>query len=264
MLQFHADKFMKAMNLVQKVEMLASGGLDGSTGKFVAGRLKELRAQLDAMGLTASAQKAEELAFIFDGATVDLTNAGVQGLIKQHCNELPSRIEDEIGKTTLFCIDRYAGYMTDAQHFGAEFATRFPSAGYEVAEAAKCLALSRSTACVFHLMRTTEVGIRAVARCLSIPDPTKPAEKNWGEILKAMKSGLDSRWPTASQKMGGDGQFIESVYVSLGGIKNPLRNATMHVDAVYTEEEAETIFILVRGFMKKIASRMDENGEPKA
>jgi hypothetical protein len=38
----------------------------------------------------------------------------------------------------------------------------------------------------------------------------------------------------------------------------------MHVENKYTDDEAEDIFRAVRGFMKKLASRMDENGEPKA
>jgi hypothetical protein len=32
----------------------------------------------------------------------------------------------------------------------------------------------------------------------------------------------------------------------------------------YATDEAEHIFGAVRGFMKKLASRMDEEGEPKA
>lgn len=41
-------------------------------------------------------------------------------------------------------------------------------------------------------------------------------------------------------------------------------NATMHLDQKYTNEEATHIFDLVGGLMKRIASRCDEIGEPKA
>jgi hypothetical protein len=34
----------------------------------------------------------------------------------------------------------------------------------------------------------------------------------------------------------------------------------MHVETTYTPEKAKDIFDLTKGFMKKIASRMDENG----
>jgi hypothetical protein len=38
----------------------------------------------------------------------------------------------------------------------------------------------------------------------------------------------------------------------------------MHIEKKYTDDEAEHIFVAVKGFMKKLASRCDEMGEPKA
>jgi hypothetical protein len=38
----------------------------------------------------------------------------------------------------------------------------------------------------------------------------------------------------------------------------------MHVEKKYTEDEAQHIFVAVRGFMMGVASRCDENGDPKA
>jgi hypothetical protein len=38
----------------------------------------------------------------------------------------------------------------------------------------------------------------------------------------------------------------------------------MHVENKYTNDEAEHIFVAVKGFMMKLASRCDENGDPKA
>jgi hypothetical protein len=39
----------------------------------------------------------------------------------------------------------------------------------------------------------------------------------------------------------------------------------MHIGGKkYTDDEAEHIFLAVKGFMKILASRVDENGEPKA
>lgn len=38
----------------------------------------------------------------------------------------------------------------------------------------------------------------------------------------------------------------------------------MHVEKKYTDDEAEHIFSAVKGFMKGLASRMDEDGFPLA
>jgi hypothetical protein len=64
--------------------------------------------------------------------------------------------------------------------------------------------------------------------------------------------------------MSGDGELFDGLYVSLDAVKNPWRNSTMHIDNKYTDDEAEHVFAAAKGFMKKLASRMDENGEPKA
>ena len=113
-------------------------------------------------------------------------------------------------------------------------------------------------------MRIMEIAIRAVARSLGIADPVKPAARNWGAILKAIWIGIEAKWPTAADRMHGDGEVFEAIYASLDAVKNPWRNATMHVENKYTDEEAEHIFAAVRGFMKKLSLRMDENGLPLA
>jgi hypothetical protein len=45
---------------------------------------------------------------------------------------------------------------------------------------------------------------------------------------------------------------------------NPYRNATMHLDDKYTEDEARSLLELVRGYLRSVAARMDEDGLPLA
>jgi hypothetical protein len=150
--------------------------------------------------------------------------------------------------------------------FGGDFAEKFKTNGaFELDEAAKCRALSRPTAAVFHLMRILELGINALAASLGIPDPIKPAERNWAIILKKIKEdGIEQKWPTAADRMAGDGLLFESLHASLDAVKNPWRNEAMHVSGKYTDDEAKHIFVAVEGFMKKLSARMDESGLPLA
>jgi hypothetical protein len=65
-----------------------------------------------------------------------------------------ARIRDELSTVTLLEIEptRQAYFQPNVPVFGAEFAAKFTSTGaFELDEAAKCLALSRPTASVFHL-----------------------------------------------------------------------------------------------------------------
>lgn len=64
--------------------------------------------------------------------------------------------------------------------------------------------------------------------------------------------------------MSGDGRFLEEAYAALAAMQNPWRNATMHLDQIFTAEAAHDLFRLAGGFMRRIADRIDENGDPKA
>ncbi len=180
--------------------------------------------------------------------------------------DIASRMSDQLqGRMFLvLSLGDMKLYQPRSPIFGEQFESKFQSVGmFELDEAAKCLSLGRPTAAVFHLMRLLETGIQAVAKCLEIPDPLKPAERNWAIILKNIKEAIDSKWPNAAARMTDDAVLFAGLYASLDAVKNPWRNATMHVENKYTNDEAEHIMIAVKGFLMKLASRCDEDGNPK-
>ena len=186
--------------------------------------------------------------------------------IARSVESISQRLADELTMTRAFVIEHEKQkYYDPAQPlFGNDVASKFLSVIFELDEGAKCLALGRPTACVFHLMRIMEIGVRAMARCLNVPDPTKPAERNWGHILNEIGRGILVKWPATANRIAGDGALFGELHASLDAVKNPWRNATMHVERKYTDDEAEHIFVAVKGFMMKLAFRCDENGDPKA
>lgn len=171
----------------------------------------------------------------------------------------------ELSLVHLFILEKSAQdyFEPSSPLFGKDFAIKFPSAVYELDEAAKCIALSRPTASVFHLMRIMEIALYAVSKCLHIPDPVKPGNRNWGSMLQQIKAGVDARklhgWSAPT-----DQAFFEGCYASIDAIRVSWRNATMHVENKYDLEEAGHIFTAVRGFMKMLISRCDETGSPHA
>lgn len=181
--------------------------------------------------------------------------------------ELHNRLIDDLSDKYFLMLrpERMQYYKSCGSLFGAEVTSKFPSAAFDIEEVGKCFSLNRYTACVFHLMRTMEVGIRAIARCLQIPDPVRPAERNWAILLKSIRDdGIWRKWPSATGRASGDGAVFEALYASLDAVKNPWRNGTMHIDRTYSDDEAEHILIAVKGFMRNLASRCDENGLPLA
>ena len=63
--------------------------------------------------------------------------------------------------------------------------------------------------------------------------------------------------------MSGDGRIFEELYAALAAMNNPYRNTTMHLDEKYTPEEGHEILMTVKAFIRRVAERMDEKGNPK-
>lgn len=176
------------------------------------------------------------------------------------------RYADEAKDLKLLVVEpsRLELYEQTSPLFGKLVETQFPSLIGEISEIGKCLALGRSTASAFHSVRSLEAGIRAMSRCLGIADPTKGADRSWFNMLEKIKTGTRAKWPTAADRMSGDGQTFDELHGALAGMQNPYRNATAHLDQDYNDDEAKHIMELCKGLLMRIAKRMDEQGNPKA
>jgi len=173
--------------------------------------------------------------------------------------ELIGRIEDEIGAISFLSLSTLDAKRWSAQMpFGEEVYSRFPSAIVEIEEASKCLAVERSTAAVFHLMRTMEVALKVAAVELGIP-----YAPSWEPYLKQIHTRIDQKWRKKGVQWKRDEPFFREVLGHLQAVKVAWRNPTMHVVNQYTLEQAEDIFNAVRGFMRHLATRLSESSAKK-
>lgn len=232
--------------------------IDPVVKRLVKERTETLIRSLRELHVSSATKVAERLlAALKDGT-------GTLPVIAGLYTDIDARLRDELEDVILLTIDagkrRY--FEPSEPLFGVEVATKFVGLTFEIDEAAKCLALGRPTAATFHLMRVMETAVRTVARCLQIPDPIHPGDRSWGKVLGNIKDGISNKWPTVASRNTGDGALFDALYASFDAAKNPWRNTTMHVESKYTDDEAEHIFVAVRGLMKRLASRMDEQGLP--
>lgn len=183
--------------------------------------------------------------------------------LKRTLLDIESRFTDELTFVKLFVMagDKVSFYDGADRFLSDDADDRYPSVRFDCDEAGRCLALARPTASVFHSMRMIEVAVGSLAKRLGIPDPIKPAERNWGIVLGKVKAAMEQNYTATARMHGSEGAFIESVYVTLDAIKNPWRNTTMHVESVYTDEEARHIFSCVVTLLNKMAGGFDEAGQ---
>jgi hypothetical protein len=140
---------------------------------------------------------------------------------------------------------------------------RFPSCRDDAEAATDCWALGHGTACVFHLMRVAEHGLRAVARERRVKLPkSKPIDfAQWGDIIKALKAKADAL-ANAPSKHGHKREvavaFYRGIIGELEAFRDVYRNPVDHSRATYDQSRAESVLNHVHGFMERLSERLGE------
>jgi hypothetical protein len=141
---------------------------------------------------------------------------------------------------------------------------QFPRSKYDSGQAMGCYALDLNTACVFHLMRVTEFGLRGLARRIGVRLP-KSKHLEWPQWLGILR-GMEDKVTLLAQEMkagrrkdelfdfyrGALGQFYE--------FKNEFRSHVTHTPCRHGEARAATTVVQVKDFMNMLAFQIDEKG----
>jgi hypothetical protein len=206
---------------------------------------KKIIAECEFLGLQSTKRQAVRLAGIADSASPEEIPAEIE--------QLERRFDEETEALKIFHVPTdKIGFYNRTDHFGDEFKTNFPQANAEIIEAGNCFAFDRFTSCAYHLMRALEVVLKSLFSTLGLPPLTSVGEKNWNGILKQIRDKLEK------DKTIPDYDFYEGAYAFLAAAKNPMRNATMHVDAVYGEDSVRPVFDAVGAFMRHVAKKLKE------
>jgi hypothetical protein len=171
--------------------------------------------------------------------------------------KMSERVRHELSLMAVYEIqpNRVDYYNKSAELFGAAVSAAFPSSRDDIEEAGRCLAVGRSTACVFHLMRAITPVLKAIASELGYNE-----QRDWGKYLSEMKGGIWRKFPDDKTKANdSQREFYSDLESRLRSYKEAWRNPTMHdPEKIYTEEKAGEIFDCVKGFMRKAAERLKD------
>jgi len=176
--------------------------------------------------------------------------------IKDGISELQGRVRDELSHIELWLITREEGRFLKTDPFGPEIPNKFTPARDDIEEAGKCLAYGRGTACVFHLMRVMEVGLRALGASLNDPRLDPKRNPSWDSILKKCDEELLLPLQNRCDEWQQDDAFYSTASAQLHAVKDAWRNSTMHVERKYTPEEAEEVWNAVRAFMRHLSKKL--------
>jgi hypothetical protein len=211
-----------------------------------------VKSECQTLGLTLSVLSADRMVTQLQ-ATLPPTNTEFSRMVA----ELRRRILDETSSVLFLQVPaRDAPFYEGQQLFGEEVEACFPSVSLEISEAGKCLALGRNTACVFHLMRVIEVGLRTLASALRIR--MKRSQPTWNDLIVAVQNRIKPTQPKRNLWQKHE-VFVAGVATYMGDISRAWRNPLVHkVSVFYSEEDARDIFQSVGAFMCHLATKLDE------
>lgn len=144
----------------------------------------------------------------------------------------------------------------------------FPSAGMDIVEAGRCMALSRNNAAIYHLMQAAEIGLRALAwdrRVTVLRHKGKTVVPldfaQWGEIIGELgkKKDLINNWKRGKALREDAFQYYSSVIFEVSSFNEIYRKHISHARGkLYEDDTAVSCWGHVSRFMDKLAERMSE------
>ena len=180
--------------------------------------------------------------------------------IERSVAQLEVLVEDESSLRAYLCLrPEQTALYESVSPFGDLVIGKFPSIRFDLEESSKCLALERATACVFHLMRILEVGLRTLGKSLNDPNMDPKRNPSWDKILKKCDDQLRLPRNDRCEEWRVDDAFFSEATANLRAVKDAWRNPTVHVERIYDPERGAEVFLAVKGFMRHLASKLTES-----
>lgn len=265
MLEFYAHHWLKVVRDLERLTSIidketAHALLLGHSKDKLLDTLAQIIASCESMKLDFSASYGKEiLEQTKHGHALTKPAFGPEEFRKEILI-LRKRIDDELKGRTFFLIlqDKIKYFNEPWVSFGQSIVEKFPSLSRDIEEAGKSYAAGRNPACVFHLMRIMEAGLRALGKSLSIPSLDPQLNPSWERILDKCNEELNKPIKDRCAEWKADNDFFSQASANLLAVKNAWRNPTMHVGIDYSDDVALDIYNAARGFMRHLATKLSE------
>lgn len=212
-------------------------------------RLIEVANLCDDFGFNALSRQVKR-----DRATVEF--GCTYSELSKIAENLKNRIQDEYEDFLFLWIEEIDLYQKD-DLFGEQVGERFKGASFDIKEAGSCYAVGRYTACVYHLMRVAEFGLKSIGKRVGFSDD----RAMWEPILGFINAELSRNREKMSDLFKGDIEFLSGIATHMHVVNLAWRRRVAHVERTYTQEEAKQIFDSTRNLMQHIAKKLSEVSE---
>jgi hypothetical protein len=268
MIDFHLREFMKALAEIEHARIVAHLGdrdefVSQEDTKAIGDQLSRIKHVCKYLRMPRATERLDKITMLFSQST-----SSTYGHLFSEIYELLDAIERD-ASDEYFCHyrkDRLI-YLQKIDTDWKLVFEKFKSTKEEIAAGIDCYALGYNTACVFHMSRVGEIGLRIIAHERSVKAikgkkgiPIHLEWANWGQVFNAMEPAIKEikQKPNGSQRDAALA-FYETILSDLHAIQSLYRDQTMHLRKSYDDGEAQSAMFRVRELMATLSSKLSEN-----
>jgi hypothetical protein len=232
----------------------AAGRLTPAQQREVRHLLKYLTKQIQTFELDAAEDRIKYVEWAVG------RKGPISDLLRQ-LRVLSDAIEDQfMRRHCVYVPVRKADYMDGfAPQMSKQITDAFPSSAKDLIEACKCYALDRNSASVFHSMGVLQKGLYALAADLGVEFTEGIELENWQNIIESIEKKIrEMQALKKGKEKDAKLTFYSEAAVQFRYVKDAWRNHVGHQREEYDSDQAHSILIHVRDFMKQLAARLKE------
>jgi hypothetical protein len=183
-------------------------------------------------------------------------------MVAHYLHEIRDRLIDELSTKIFFQLPHSRkGLFENPRESWEQIIDRFPESTIDIEESAKCFALSRYTASVFHSVQIIEHGLIQLGVFLNAKDPIS----GWTAVANELKRIVNKKHTERTEFEKAHFQFIEQMHGTVEALKNAWRNKISHaqgrlalMSADFSPDIAEEIRSATRAFMRRLATDLPD------
>jgi hypothetical protein len=169
---------------------------------------------------------------------------------------LSQAIEDQLKRRQFIFVPVSKSEYYDAPNkiFSQAILDAFPTVKDEMVEACRSYATERNTASVFHSMGILQKGLYALAAELGVDFPEGIELENWQNVIDRIEAKIREKEKALKKGQEKDAtlKFYSQAAVQFRYFKDAWRNHVAHLREVYDPDQAHSILMHVRDFMKEL------------
>lgn len=224
--------------------------------------IRMIQGVCDHTGLTGANDKCRRILAEMDTEKLALTHGRMAALLR----DLRERWEDELLRRTFIALSpKEAEQFRNPTEGWSEVTGRFHEAIRDVEEMARCFALHRYPASVFHSMQVIEHGLIHLGKWLGVTDHKPGWNATTRELTRICRLDAKSRDAWEAKHYGFISQMDAVAYSLMTAWRHKIDHAAGRLSLMpgdFVPEIAEEIITATRSFMRRLALELPSDRRP--